>query len=74
MKKVAFKNRDGGLLSARLELPTSQRPVSYAVFAHCFTCNKNLAAVRNIARALNQKGIAVSVSYTHLTLPTNREV
>ncbi len=59
MKKVAFKNKEGGLLSARLELPTSQRPVSYAVFAHCFTCNKNLAAIRNISRALIQKGIAV---------------
>ncbi len=58
-KKVAFKNKDGRLLSARLELPTSQRPVSYAVFAHCFTCNKNLSAIRNISRSLIQKGIAV---------------
>jgi len=57
--KVSFKNNDGGLLSARLELPTGDRPVSYAVFAHCFTCNKNLSAIRNISRSLNQKGIAV---------------
>jgi putative redox protein len=59
IQKVAFKNKDGGLLSARLELPTGQRPVSYAVFAHCFTCNKNLSAIRNISRSLIQKGIAV---------------
>lgn len=57
--KVNFTNRNGYQLSARLELPVNQHPHSYAVFAHCFTCNKNLTAVRNISRALNQSGIAV---------------
>lgn len=58
-KKVQFTNSTGKLLSARLELPTNQHPHSYAIFAHCFTCNKNLSAVRNISRGLNLEGIAV---------------
>ena len=57
--KVSFTNKNGYELSARLELPVNQHPHSYALFAHCFTCNKNLTAVRNISRALNQSGIAV---------------
>ncbi len=58
-KKVLFSNPQGIELSARLELPVDQHPHTYAIFAHCFTCNKNLQAVRNISRALNLRGIAV---------------
>ncbi len=58
-QKVSFTNTNGYELSARLELPVNQHPHTYAVFAHCFTCNKNLTAVRNISRALNMNGIAV---------------
>jgi len=58
-EKVIFKNNQGETLSARLELPADQKPHTYALFAHCFTCNKNLSAVRNIARTLNQNGIAI---------------
>jgi len=57
--KVTFTNSNGYQLSAKLEQPVNQHPHSYAIFAHCFTCNKNLNAVRNISRALNQAGIAV---------------
>jgi len=57
--KVTFKSFDGHVLAARLELPLDQKPFTYAIFAHCFTCNKNLNAVRNISRALTQKGIGV---------------
>jgi uncharacterized OsmC-like protein/alpha/beta superfamily hydrolase len=59
VQKVAFKNRNNHELSARLEFPDNQPAHNYAVFAHCFTCNKNLLAIRNIARALNKEGIAV---------------
>lgn len=59
IKKIAFTNSDNQQLSARLELPNHEKAHSYAIFAHCFTCNKNLLAVKNIARALNNKGIAV---------------
>lgn len=58
-QKVTFKNSSGFELSARLELPADQKPDAFALFAHCFTCNKNLTAIKNISRALNQRGIAV---------------
>jgi putative redox protein len=57
-KKVKFKNSQGLELAAKLEFPDGDIK-AYAVFAHCFTCNKNLSAVRNIGRALNNCGIAV---------------
>lgn len=57
--KISFQNSEGHLLAARLELPADQHPHSFAIFAHCFTCNKNLSAVRNISRSLNQSGIGV---------------
>ncbi len=56
---VTFTNPQGHELAARLELPVNQQPHTYAIFAHCFTCSKNLNAVRNISRALNLEGIAV---------------
>ena len=58
-QKIKFENASGQMLAARLELPVDQKPHTYAIFAHCFTCNKNLSAVRNISRSLNQNGIAV---------------
>ena len=57
--RITFPNADNVQLSARLELPVNQHPHTYALFAHCFTCNKNLTAVRNISRALTQAGVAV---------------
>lgn len=57
--KVKFKNEDDLELSARLEMPVDKRPAAFAIFAHCFTCTKNLMAVTNISRALTSKGIAV---------------
>ena len=58
-KKILFKNQNGETLAARLDTPDFMEPHNYALFAHCFTCTKNLSAVRNIARALNNEGIAV---------------
>lgn len=57
-KKITFKNSNGIRLAAKLELPEN-KPKAYAIFAHCFTCNKNLTAVRTIGRMLNEKNIAV---------------
>lgn len=56
--KVKFENEKGQELAARLELPEGE-PKGFALFAHCFTCNKNLTAVRNIGRSLTNSGIAV---------------
>lgn len=58
-QKVTFQNSEGETLAARLELPVNQHPHTFAIFAHCFTCTKNLTAIRNISRALHQEGIAV---------------
>ena len=55
--EVSFAGSDGNL-SGLLELPLSP-PRCYALFAHCFTCTKDIAAASRIARALTQKGIAV---------------
>lgn len=57
--KVAFENTQGEKLAARLELPADQHPHNYVLFAHCFTCNKNLTAIKNISRALTRDGFAV---------------
>ncbi|MDN5201722.1 bifunctional alpha/beta hydrolase/OsmC family protein [Fulvivirgaceae bacterium BMA10] len=57
--KLYFENKEGITLSARLELPVGGEPQAYALFAHCFTCNKNLLAVTNISRSLTLNKIAV---------------
>ncbi|MFG0295678.1 MAG: alpha/beta fold hydrolase [Maioricimonas sp. JB045] len=53
-----FPNSRGETLSGRLELPTGS-PRAYAIFAHCFTCSKNVHAASRISRALSQRGLAV---------------
>lgn len=58
-KKVYFPNKNGDELSGYLELPLNQEPHSFVLFAHCFTCNKNFFAVKNIARALSENGYGV---------------
>jgi uncharacterized OsmC-like protein/pimeloyl-ACP methyl ester carboxylesterase len=53
-----FTNAREQQLSARIEHPDG--PVrATAVFAHCFTCSKDLRAARRLARALATRGIAV---------------
>jgi len=65
-EKIKFKNALGQELAARIEFPDGESK-SYALFAHCFTCSKNLTAIRNIGRALNKCGIAVlSFDFTGL--------
>lgn len=59
LQKVNFKNKEGQSLVGRLELPVNQHPHNYVIFAHCFTCNKNLAAIRNIGKALTSNGFGV---------------
>lgn len=59
LSKVTFINNVGQTLSGRLELPVDQHPHNFVLFAHCFTCNKNLGALRNISRSLTMKGFGV---------------
>ncbi|MEL6186726.1 MAG: bifunctional alpha/beta hydrolase/OsmC family protein [Myxococcota bacterium] len=48
----------GHQLAGRLELP-QDAPRAFAIFAHCFTCGKDIAAASRISRALTKDGIAV---------------
>lgn len=57
--KVSFQNKNGDQLVGRLELPLNQQPHNFVLFAHCFTCNKNFLAVKNISASLTAKGFGV---------------
>lgn len=53
-----FPGHDGTQLSGRLDMP--EGPVrATALFAHCFTCTKNILPARRIAARLTEAGIAV---------------
>ena len=55
---LRFPGARGQSLAARLDSPAGP-PVAYALFAHCFTCSKDLKAAGWISSALTQRGIAV---------------
>lgn len=57
-ERLTFTNDRGDELAARLETP-SGAPTAYALFAHCFTCSKDLRAARTISKALCDRGFAV---------------
>lgn len=56
-EKIIFTGSAGEKLSGRIDYPESE-PKIFALFAHCFTCSKNLRAVGNITKALALNGIA----------------
>lgn len=56
---LQFENSDGELLSGILDVPVDGEPIACAIFAHCFTCSKNLKAERIISRELTRQGYAV---------------
>ena len=57
-QRIEFPGSQGDMLAARLEMPTG--PVrAYALFAHCFTCSKDVFAAARIAQGLADQGIAV---------------
>lgn len=58
-EKVSFKDQQGENISAIIDWPLIKSRKATALFAHCFTCNKNLTAVKNISRGLIESGIAV---------------
>ncbi|MBU3010264.1 bifunctional alpha/beta hydrolase/OsmC family protein [Polaribacter vadi] len=57
--RLEIKNRKGFKLQAYLELPANQKPNHFAIFAHCFSCNSNFNAVKNISRSLSNNGFGV---------------
>ena len=57
-EKVQFANATGEMLAAALVRP-ARKPLGYALFAHCFTCGKDIAAAARISRFLAARGLAV---------------
>ena len=57
-ERFTFTGHSGDELAARLDLPDGPH-LATAVFAHCFTCGKDIPAARRISARLAQLGIAV---------------
>jgi putative redox protein len=57
-EKLSFPGHSGATLAARLDLPEGPH-LATALFAHCFTCGKDIVAARRIAARLAAEGIAV---------------
>lgn len=56
--KVSFPGHSGETLAARLERPVGT-PRAFALFAHCFSCSKEVLAATRVSRRLVEHGIAV---------------
>ena len=56
-KHITFQNASGQELAGVLDLPDN--PCAFALFAHCFTCGKDVKAAARISRALQARGVAV---------------
>lgn len=57
-QKLQFPGHSGDMLAARLDSP-SDPPRAFALFAHCFTCSKDIFAASRISAELVQRGFAV---------------
>lgn len=57
-ERITFEGHCGHQLAARLDMPEGPH-LATALFAHCFTCSKNIPAARRIAARLTVMGIAV---------------
>ena len=57
-ERFTFEGHSGEMLAARLDLPDGPH-LATALFAHCFTCSKDIPAARRIATRLSAMGIAV---------------
>lgn len=58
MPRFDFENANGHTLTGNLEVGDGE-PKAYAIFAHCFTCSKNVRAASEISRQLAERGIGV---------------
>ena len=58
-ERITVANDRGQRRAARPDLPVDDAPRAGAVLAHCFTCSKDLRALRLIADALARAGFAV---------------
>ena len=58
-RKFEFKNQNGETLSGTLEEPTAGSSRGVALFAHCFSCSKNVLAASRVSRGLRERGFTV---------------
>ena len=56
--RIGFVGSQGDRLDARLDLPAGP-PRAFAVFAHCFTCSKDLRSAGRLATSLTDAGFGV---------------
>ena len=57
-RRATIETSTGPELAAIVDSPTNT-PIATAVFAHCFTCTKDLKAIVKISRRLAENGVAV---------------
>lgn len=57
-QKLQFPGYSGELLAARLDSPDGA-PRAFALFAHCFTCSKDIVVASRISASLVAQGFAV---------------
>src|SRR6056297_372480 len=57
-KRLNFESKSGHELAARLDMPDGPH-LATALFAHCFTCSKDIPAAKRISQRLAAQGIAV---------------
>ncbi|PTX55761.1 putative redox protein [Litoreibacter ponti] len=58
MERITFEGHSGAALAARLDMPEGPH-LATALFAHCFTCSKDIPAAKRISQRLAGMGIAV---------------
>ncbi len=56
--QVRFEGAQGDTIVGLLDLPDGA-PRAFGVFAHCFTCSKNVRVVPEVSRQLNAEGLAL---------------
>lgn len=56
--KIEFPSANN-MLAGLLETPENETVKAYVLFAHCFTCGKDIAAASRISRALVARGFGV---------------
>lgn len=57
-KRITFTGAQGDEIVGLLDLPNGE-PRAFGIFAHCFTCSKNVRLAPEIARQLNAEGLAL---------------
>lgn len=58
-KRISFTNARGDELRGTIDLPPEGEAYAWAVFSHCFTCNRNYKAAVYVGRNLARRGIGM---------------